>query len=381
MAQMHLFKADRKISNAIGKTICFLTLFLSLSWLAWADIYEKIDELSLECREGNKEACAELADIAKNDEDGNVRLAAAEKLQEKSLAQTIFASIANYDKDAQARAMAVKKLSDKDLLENLANYAKDNAVREAATRKLNGEDISAEVAENVKGENANEDEEADVDEQVSEKEANEKEVSEEIEPAVPANKLTVVLDRKRDGKGKKMGLYTFELPKMGYKVGIGILGILEAAAENAKIREAMPYLKKLRSEFIKVTEDVFIENDIFQFIPTEKLVYFQSDQLVSVDDFLRKNDLYASISVKIVSWGGTLAIRKKMLLKMHWAIRNSSGYEVKIKTYCKSKDSIGVFPDPIDPSMEPVLVELARENARQFLEKLAVILQEDKNLQ
>jgi hypothetical protein len=78
----------------------------------------------------------DLAEIAKNDKDGNMRLAAAAKLNDKSLAQSIYANIAKYDKDGAVRLAAVKKLADKELLANLAKYAKDSAVRLAAERKL-----------------------------------------------------------------------------------------------------------------------------------------------------------------------------------------------------------------------------------------------------
>ncbi|MFH2107597.1 MAG: hypothetical protein ABII93_02910 [Chrysiogenia bacterium] len=355
MAPLNLCQPERKRPDFFGRTKYFMMILFILPLLVRADVYEKIDGLSKKCQAGNMQACTELSDIAKNDKDGNVRLAAAAKMSDNSLAQIIIASIAKYDKDSAVREAAVEKLTDRDLLANLAQYSKYSSIRLAAERKLNGQDLPAGMA-------------------------NDEEAPEEVEPTIQDNEPAVTPDRKREGADKKIGLYTFELPKMKHAIGIGILGIIEAEAHNSNARAAMPYLAKLRMELIKVAEAALKDNVIFNFIPIEKLEYMQADQIILPDIFITKNDLHASLSVKIESWGGNLAIKKKMIMKMQWKIKNSSGYEVKIKTYCKTKDTFGLFPDPNDPKFEPVLVELAKESTQQLLEKLAVLIEEDKKL-
>ena len=72
-----------------------------------------------------------LADIAKSDEDGDARLAAAEGLSDKVLAQEIFADIAKSHEDWHTRLHAAKRLSDKVLAQEIfADVAKNHDVRD-----------------------------------------------------------------------------------------------------------------------------------------------------------------------------------------------------------------------------------------------------------
>ena len=320
MAPLNLCQLERKRPFFLGRSKYFMMILFILPLLVRADVYEKIDGLSKKCQAGNMQACDELSDIAKNDKDGNVRLAAAAKMSDNSLAQIIIASIAKYDKDSAVREAAVEKLTDRDLLANLAQYSKYSSIRLAAERKLNGQDIPAGMA-------------------------NDEEAPEAVEPAIQDNEPAVTADRQREGADRKIGLYTFEFPKMKNEFGFGMLGIIEASSRNANKRAAMPYLEKLRLELINDTETALRENPIFEFIAKDKLEYGQADQLLPPDIFITKNDLHASLSVKVENWGGNIAIKKKMIMKMLWKIKNPSGYEVKIKTYCKTKETFGLFPD------------------------------------
>jgi hypothetical protein len=358
MALISLFKPECKHRYFVGKAACFVAVILFLSGIARADVYEKIDELSVECQAGNEQACAELSEIAKKDSDGGVRLAAAVKLSDKSLAQAIFANIAKYDKDEAVRLAAVKKLTDKELLANLAKYGKDSVVRLAAERKLTGQDLPAETAETAEG-------------------VETAEAEEEAQTTEPA----AVKDLKREGVGKKMGIASFML-RAGINIafGLGVKRVRGDIYEDDKDLNEMTYLQYLRRGIIKASESVLKGNDVFQYIPAKELTYDQSEEAVPLGTFFYKNALYGALSVK-ATLGVCIGWKKKVNMTTVWEITNSSGYEVSIKTYSKSKEKHGVFPDTQDPELEAVFIDLARENTQQFLEKLAVLMEQDENFE
>jgi hypothetical protein len=358
MPIMEFFAPDGKRPGWLGKATCFLLVLLFMSLLIRADVYEKIDKLGMKCREGDEAACGELSEIARNDADGSVRLAAAENLKDKSLAQAVFANIAKYDKDAELRLAAVEKLTDKALLDNLAKHGKDSAVREAAERKFSGKVLPAKIAKNAEDE----------------------EEAQEAEPAVPDAEETAAPERRGEGSGKKMGMSEFLLrggANLGF--GLGVKKVRGDIYEADKDQNEMTYLQYLRMGIIKASESVLEGNDVFQYIPAKKLKYAESEETVPLEVFFQKNELYGALSVK-ATLGVCIGWKKKVNLTTTWEITNSSGYEVTIKTYSKSKKSHGMFPDTGDPELEPVFLDLAKENTRQFLEQLAVLLQEDENL-
>ncbi len=83
-----------------------------------------------------------LAKLAKSDkEEGSVRIAAANRLNDKSLAQSVFADIIRNDEViesfADARKEAVEHITDQTLLEKVAKNDDDIDVRIAAAEKIN----------------------------------------------------------------------------------------------------------------------------------------------------------------------------------------------------------------------------------------------------
>lgn len=196
--------------------------------------------------------------------------------------------------------------------------------------------------------------------------------------AIPAAEQTAAQDVKREGNGKKMGLYTFDLP-FGDNVPSGGLlgGPFETAAYLVRVNDAMPYITKLRMKLIAASEDVLKGNDAFQYVPTEKLVFVQADKLMPLKLFIQTNDLYASLRVKTIL-GISIGWNKKVNMTTVWKLANSSGYEVTIKTSSKSQNAHGMSPAIEDPKLESVWLDLGKENARQFLDQLAAKMKEDK---
>jgi uncharacterized protein YdhG (YjbR/CyaY superfamily) len=210
------FKPKWKISNAIGLRM-FVVLFLSilsilvvLLVIFFTPLFHiEIDELGAKCKAGNKVACAKLADIAqnikdsdsreravriltdqtvlvhiamnlkeedwirsvalknpnltnqgvltkiaKNDESGWVRNYAADKLNDKFLAQSVYTYIVKNYEYEDLRSSATSKLTDQMLLTDIAKNDKQSLVRvNAADRladKLLAQTIYFEVAKNAK---------------------------------------------------------------------------------------------------------------------------------------------------------------------------------------------------------------------------------------
>jgi len=89
---------------------------------------------------------AKLLDLANNESDSAIRLTAAEKLNNETSAQRVFSEIAkNQNNPSSIRREAAEKLTDQGLLLELANTEIDNSVRLAAANKLENETIAQKV--------------------------------------------------------------------------------------------------------------------------------------------------------------------------------------------------------------------------------------------
>jgi hypothetical protein len=177
---------------------------------------------------------------------------------------------------------------------------------------------------------------------------------------------------------KKMSLCTFDLIAGSNTAPLlGGVGAIYDAEKNANDR---PYILELRTELINVSEEVLNEDSIFQYIPIRKLTYPNSDKKFKIDTLAKNNDLFICLSVQS-SFGVCVGMQKKVNMTTIWKILCSSGYKAKIKTYSISKETHGVFPDPGDPKLKPVWLDLEKENANQFIEQFNKLVTKDKNLQ
>ena len=94
-------------------------------------------------------------EIAKNDESGDMRIRAAGNLDDKTIAQAIYADIAKNDKFDDTRMDAADKLDDKSLAQtiytDIAKNAENKHMAKAALKKLTDQTLLADVAINGKG--------------------------------------------------------------------------------------------------------------------------------------------------------------------------------------------------------------------------------------
>jgi len=121
-----------------------LGLSLTVSLLLAADL-KKVEKLARECASGKEKSCRELVQIARMDENNEIREAAIRKLTD----QAVLAEIAGADvgtiPDLGMAAMA--RLSDQNLLAAVAQTAKRSDVREAAVEKLSDQAILAHIVQ------------------------------------------------------------------------------------------------------------------------------------------------------------------------------------------------------------------------------------------
>jgi len=102
------------------------------------ELFEKITDQAL------------LTDIAKNDKNTGIRIAATEKLVDHTVAQAIFADIARNNEYSKVREADIEKLTDQKLLANIAKSFVDYKVCEAAVKNPNLTDqaLLADIAKN-----------------------------------------------------------------------------------------------------------------------------------------------------------------------------------------------------------------------------------------
>ena len=104
-----------------------------------SDSYEKREEA---VKKINDESV--LADIAKNDSERDVCIAAVKKISGKS----VLADIAKNASDWNVREVAVGKISDESVLVDIAKNDSDVTVRQGAVKKISNESILIDIAKN-----------------------------------------------------------------------------------------------------------------------------------------------------------------------------------------------------------------------------------------
>jgi len=154
-------------AKAISALALIVSIWVMPSRLTASNI-RQVANLSSQCDSGKEKACRELAKIAVEDKDANVRRAAVAKVTDQSLLakivledsnvgvrsaavinltdQALLAKVALEGTDASARRTTVSKLSDQTLLARIAQEDQDAAVRRAAVAKLTDQSVLSKSA-------------------------------------------------------------------------------------------------------------------------------------------------------------------------------------------------------------------------------------------
>jgi len=85
---------------------------------------------------------------------------------------------------------------------------------------------------------------------------------------------------------------------------------------------------------------------------------------------IQANHLCACVSAHAML-GVRVGFQKKVFIKTRWEIQGPSGCKVKMDTEVTSDETYGTFPNPADPKLKPVFLELARQTADEFSGRLA----------
>jgi hypothetical protein len=141
------------------------------------------------------------------------------------------------------------------------------------------------------------------------------------------------------------------------------------------------YPNALATSFIQIYETSLRGAGAFTYVPTPSVAKVGpngfggvgSKREESVDVMVKESHLHACLmafsvlEVKHVKFGW----HKNVGVVTKWYLWGQSGWKLQIETDAVSADAQGVFPDPADPKLQPVFLELARNSVEQLLAKLA----------
>jgi formylglycine-generating enzyme required for sulfatase activity len=172
------------------------------------------------------------------------------------------------------------------------------------------------------------------------------------------------------GPGKKISICDFRLRgAAGGGIPPAFLGLGGAAVKD----KTSAYSQELSAEFLHIYEEALSQARAFQLSPCEGLVCAKNGNPLTLGEAARENGLFACVKVESILGVG-LGFKKKVNVKTTWQITGPSGWMLEIETEAKPEDTQGTFPDTTDPRLKPVFLQLARESARQFLDKLGSMM-------
>jgi hypothetical protein len=170
---------------------------------------------------------------------------------------------------------------------------------------------------------------------------------------------------------KKVGICSFELigADADKNARVQWFSFIGAAVNAALADQHSPYSQELTREFHQIYEEALGKSGFFQLSPAKNLIFLQDGKPLSVNDIANKNNLYSC--VKAVSFMGIrIGFNKRVQVSTKWELTKPTGEKVEFTSEAISEDAHGVFVDPTDPKLKPVFLELARQNAQQFLTTL-----------
>ena len=172
---------------------------------------------------------------------------------------------------------------------------------------------------------------------------------------------------------KKLSICSFELvgaDRTKIMASNIFIGPLPSLAINAgRLNENFEYSQELAKEFHHIYEESLGKSGFFQLSSSANLLFLQDGKPLNLNDMAKQNNLYAC--VKAVSYMGVrMGFNKHVQVSTKWEITRSSGEKHEFITEAISEEAAGVFVDPTVPELKPVFLELARQNAQQFLTAL-----------
>jgi hypothetical protein len=159
------------------------------------------------------------------------------------------------------------------------------------------------------------------------------------------------------GSGKRLCLCSFSLD-----------GTASTVASAIPVPESVLTTLKIAQQSY---ETILKEATAFLYMSNDKIIVTQDNgRPLSLADATVKNGLFACVSAGSF-WGVQPGWNKKVVIRTTWVVVGPGGCKAKIVTTVVSKETYGKFPNVAsDPKLVPVYLELAKVDARQFLEAL-----------
>ncbi len=172
------------------------------------------------------------------------------------------------------------------------------------------------------------------------------------------------------GPDKKICLCAFRLQgadaEKNNRVGwFGLVGM----AINAR-REDSPYSQELAKEFQGIFEQALRGTGAFQLSAPQGLVGERDGKPLTTSEVAQENGLFACLTAES-ALGVGIGFKKKVKVATTWQLTGPSGWQLEIETEATPEQAQSTFPNPGDPKFKPVLLQLARDSARQFLEQFS----------
>ena len=184
------------------------------------------------------------------------------------------------------------------------------------------------------------------------------------------------------GPDKKICLCAFRLlgadaeknSRAGWASFGGIVGSAIAASINANAEDS-PYAKELSTEFQNIFERALRGTGAFQLSAPQGLIREKNGKPLTLSGVAAANDLFACVTAQS-GLGVGFGFKKKVKAGTKWELTGSPGWQLEIETEATSEEGQDTFPNPGDPKYKPVMLQLARDSARQFVEQLSQMMKD-----
>jgi hypothetical protein len=137
---------------------------------------------------------------------------------------------------------------------------------------------------------------------------------------------------------------------------------------------------ELNQKYIQLYNEALGKAGSYQYIDSNKLTMKKEKHNLSITEAIKENQLCGCINVHSFP-GNTVGWKKKLRLKTTWEIVGALGWKYKFETNAVTRETHGVMPDPLDPQLESAYLDLGRENAMTFSEKLSELMKDEAFVQ
>lgn len=131
-----------------------------------------------------------------------------------------------------------------------------------------------------------------------------------------------------------------------------------------------PALRLKAPAYARVYQYALAHSGAFGLVPKGRLVRGKTTGAVPLHVVAQMNNLNACLRASART-SITVGFSKRVVLTTEWEVVGQPGWKLEVQTEAEPTDTQGMFPNVLDPRMQPLLMQLAWENATQFVSELA----------